>query len=185
MGGGQVGFNWQVNRFVFGLEGDIDATDIKRGFALGFTPGGGVFIPGDTFRFKNDWQASVRARGGIAFDRLLVYATGGVAWAGVTTEAFYSPGFVGAVAVPGAFASDRQTLVGATVGGGVEVAVTNNVSFGVEYRYSDFGHETFNLGAVPFPAGAGSAVTSRVDLRTHEVTGRLNFKFGSLFGIAP
>jgi outer membrane immunogenic protein len=166
---------------VFGLEGDIDATDIKRGFALGVAPTGGIFIPGDAFRFKNDWQASLRARGGIAFDRVLVYATGGVAWAGVTTEAFYSPGFVGAVAVPGAFASDRQTLVGATVGGGVEVAVTNNVSFGVEYRYSDFGHETFNLGAVPFPAGAGSAVTSNVDLKTHEVTARLNFKFGGLF----
>ena len=181
IGGGQLGFNWQVGQFVFGVEGDIDATRIRDNFALGFTPGGGVFIPGDVFRFKNDWQASVRGRGGIAFDRFLVYATGGVAWAGVRAEALYSPGFVGRVAVPGAFASDSKTLTGATIGGGVEFAVTNNVTFGVEYRYSDFGHETFNLGAVPFPAGAGSAVTSRVDLRTHEVTGRLNFKFGGLF----
>jgi opacity protein-like surface antigen len=52
----------------------------------------------------------------------------------------------------------------------------------VEYRYSDFGHETFNLGAVPFPAGASSGVVGDVDLRTHEVTARLNFRFGSLFG---
>ena len=200
VGGGQIGFNWQVNQFVFGVEGDLDATNVKRDFALGFAPGGGVFTTGDAFRFKNDWQGSVRGRGGIAFDRFLVYATGGVAWAGVTAEAFYAPGSVAtpgagggtgigpgtgagiAVATPGAFASDRHTLVGATIGGGVEFALTDSVSLGVEYRYSDFGHETFNLGAVPFPAGASSGVVGDVDLRTHEVTARLNFKFGSLFG---
>jgi outer membrane immunogenic protein len=155
---------------------------VKRDFALGFAPGGGVFATGDAFRFKNDWQGSVRGRGGFAFGQTLVYATGGVAWAGVKAEAVYGPGTVLGVATPGAFASDRQTLTGGTIGGGVEFAFTNNVTLGVEYRYSDFGHETFNLGAVPFPRGASSGVVGDVDLRTHEVTARLNFKFGSLFG---
>ena len=65
----------------------------------------------------------------------------------------------------------------------MEFALTDSVSLGVEYRYSDFGHETFNLGAVPFPAGASSGVVADVDLRTHEVTARLNLKLGNrLFG---
>ena len=156
---------------------------MKRDVVLGFAPSGGVFTTGDVFRFKNEWQASVRGRGGFTFDRWLVYATGGVAWAGVKAEAIYGPGTVLGVVTPGAFFSDRQTLVGATVGGGVEFALTDSVSLGVEYRYSDFGHETFNLGAVPFPAGASSGVLADVDLRTHEVTARLNIKLGSrLFG---
>jgi outer membrane immunogenic protein len=190
VGGGQLGFNWQFGNLVFGLEGDGQVTDIKRSFVLGAAPPpagtfGGIFIPGDAFRVKNDWQASLRARGGVTFGRFLLYATGGVAWAGVQMDAFYSPGFVGAVAVPGAAFSESKTLTGGTVGLGGEFAVTNNVSFGVEYRYSSFGRETFNLGAIPFPAGAGSTVVSNFDLRTHEVTARLNFKFGSLFGIVP
>ena len=143
----------------------------------------GIFVPGDAFRFKNDWQASVRARGGIAFDRWLVYVTGGAAWAGVRVDAAYAPATVGGVAVSGTFASDGQALVGPTVGGGVEFAITNNVSLGVEYRYSDFGRETFNSGIVPLTAsGTGSFTTTSVDLRTHEVTARLNFKLGTLFG---
>src|SRR5919202_501604 len=117
---------------IFGVEGDIDATDVKRDFALGFAPGGGVFATGDAFRFKNDWQASVRGRGGFAFGQWLVYATGGVAWGGVRAEAAFGPGTVLGVATPGAFASDRHTLTGATVGGGVEFAFTNNVTLGVE-----------------------------------------------------
>ena len=191
VGGGQLGFNWQTGVWVFGVEGDFDGTDVKRDVVLGFAPGGGVFTTGDVFRFKNEWQASVRGRGGFTFDRWLVYATGGVAWANVKAEAIYGPGSftVGTpprvVGTPGAFFSDRQTLTGATVGGGVEFAFTDNVSLGVEYRYSDFGHETFNLGAVSFPAGASSGVLADVDLRTHEVTARLNFKFGSLFGFVP
>ncbi len=184
LGGGQIGFNWQTGPWVFGVEGDFEGTNVKHDITLGADPGGGAFVAGDTFRFKNDWQASVRARGGIAFDRWLVYATGGVAWAGVKADAFISPGFVGNVAVPGAFASDRHTLVGGTVGGGVEFALMDNVTLGVEYRYSDFGSETFNLGIVPLTAGGGvgPGVTSDVKLQTHEVTARLNFKFGSLFG---
>jgi outer membrane immunogenic protein len=89
---------------------------------------------------------------------------------------------VSGVTASSAFETDSKTPVGGTVGGGVEYAFTNNVSVGVEYRYSDFGHETFNAGVVRLAGlGTGPLTTTRVELRTHEVTVRLNFKLGTLF----
>jgi hypothetical protein len=61
--------------------------------------------------------------------------------------------------------------------------LTSNLSLGVEYRYSRFGTQTFNLGSVAYPAGAASAVTARLDERTSEITARLNIKYGGLFGL--
>ena len=194
VGGGQLGFNWQFGRWVFGVEGDLDAADVERTIP---GPGSSIFVLGDTFRFKNDWQASVRARGGVAFDRWLAYATGGVAWAGVSAQAVYAPNTFrentstnlgpvsvpggASVTVPGSFGSDRRTLIGGTVGGGLEYAITNSLSLGVEYRYSDFGSKAFNLGAVPFPV-TPSTVTARLSVRTNEVTARLNYRFGGMAG---
>ena len=161
IGGGQIGYNWQFNQFVFGLEGDIDGKSLKVTNAVP-VPG----APFATLEGRARVEGSVRARGGLAFDRVLVYATGG--WA-VTDVRVTGCGAATCV-------SDDQALNGYTVGGGAEFALTNAVSLGVEYRYSDFGREAFNLGTV-----AGGAVTTNADLREHQVTGRLNFRFGSLF----
>ncbi|HEX7074974.1 MAG TPA: outer membrane beta-barrel protein [Hyphomicrobiaceae bacterium] len=61
VGGGQLGYNWQANRFVYGLEGDISVTDTSV-----------------------DWLASVRGRAGILLDdRLLAYGTAGVGFADI------------------------------------------------------------------------------------------------------
>jgi outer membrane immunogenic protein len=161
IGGGQIGFNWQFNQFVFGIEGDIDGKSLSVTNA--FTDPGAPFA---SLEGRARVEGSVRARGGIAFDRLLVYATGGWAVTDVRVTGCAAGGCV----------SDDQALNGYTVGGGVEFALTNNVSLGVEYRFSDFGRESFELGTVN-----GVGVTTNADLREHQVTGRLNFKFGGLF----
>ena len=197
VGGGQLGFNWQTGPWVLGLEGDLDAAGVERTIR---GPGSSLFVLGHTFRFENDWQASVRARGGVAFDRWLAYATGGVAWAGVSAQGTYAPNTytdntstnMGAFSVrgqpgitvdaPGTFGSDRQTLVGGTVGAGVEYALTDNVSLGVEYRYTRFGAKTFNLGGIPLVL-ATSNVTARLEEQTSQVTARLNIKYGGLLGL--
>ena len=162
IGGGQIGYNWQFNQFVFGLEGDIDGKSLKVTNAV---PGAGA--PFATLEGRARVEGSVRARGGLAFDRFLVYATGG--WAIADVE-------VSAIGTGSAFClapcSDSRAVNGWTVGGGAEYALTNNVSLGVEYRSTDLGRETFNL--------AGNSI--REEVREHQVTGRLNFKFGSLFG---
>jgi outer membrane immunogenic protein len=162
--GGQVGYNWQApgSLWVFGIEGDIDAQDFNRALVLGGPVG--PFIAGDTFGVESKWQASIRGRIGYAmWDRTLLYATGGVAF----TQLKGSVALVGLGTV-----TDDQTLVGGTVGGGLEYAITNNLSLGVEGRYTWYGDQTFNGGTL-----LGTAVSDKVNLNTAEVMGKLNFKF--------
>ena len=170
MGGGQIGCQWQTGAWVFGIEGDGDATSIRRSFvapATVFFP----FLPGDTFDVKNDWQASVRGRLGYAWDRWMIYATGGVAFANIDATI----GFVPApFAFPTLFLNNSRTLTGFTVGGGVEYAILDNLSLGIEYRFSDFGRDNFAFGT---PVIFGVPVTGRSDLQTNEVTARLNWHF--------
>src|SRR4029450_11749093 len=116
-----VGYNLQIGQWVAGLEGDVDGTDFRR--TSGLEPIFGTF-----FRIRKDIEGSIRGRVGIAWDRALLYATGGVAFAGI--EANYSS--------PVGFNSFSRTRVGFTVGGGIEYAITGNWSVRAEYRFSDF-----------------------------------------------
>jgi outer membrane immunogenic protein len=173
IGGGQVGCQWQTGAFVFGFEGDFDATNLERTFVV---PAGLVvppFVAGDAFTLSNDWQASFRGRLGWAFDRFMIYATGGIAWANFEATAAL-------VGLPFLVTADK-TLTGWTVGGGLEWAFTPNWSLGLEYRFSQFDRENFGLGTVAVgPALLPFAVNS--ELETHEITARVNYRF-NLFGI--
>jgi outer membrane immunogenic protein len=162
--GGQLGYNWQApgSPWVFGIEGDIDAQDFNRSRVVGVTVG--PFVAGDVFSVESRWQASLRGRiGYAAWDRALLYVTGGAAFTNVKATA----NLVGV----GVFSAD-DTRVGGTVGVGLEYALWNRVSLGIEGRWSFYGDDTFNTGTL-----AGTAVSNRVNLDTAEVTGRLNFRF--------
>src|SRR5262245_39355969 len=173
VGGGQVGCQWQTGAWVFGIEGDFDATNISRDFI--FTTAVGPFVAGDAFSFKNDWQASVRGRLGYAWDRWMLYGTGGVAFANIDAT-------VALVGFP--IFSNEKTLTGWTVGGGFEYAFTNNLSLGIEYRFSKFDTENFAFGTIGLlPVGLAGAAAN-ADLETHEVTARLNWRF-NWFGGQP
>jgi outer membrane protein OmpA-like peptidoglycan-associated protein len=183
-GGGQAGYNWQLNNWVFGVEGDF-----RGGGPSGSTTLGGVpnapFAAGDSFRASSDWNASARGRIGYAFDRALLYATGGVAFADASMQANFVPVTAGAVNFPGSRASDSTVLIGPTVGGGVEYAVSPNISVGAEYRYTDYGHDHLNLGRLATAAGAGGAagtfatapVTGNVSLHEHSLLAKVNYRF--------
>ncbi len=168
--GGQVGYNWQMpgSNWVFGIEGDIDAQDFNRTRTLAAPIG--PFVAGDFFTLKSDWQASLRGRIGYAWDRTLFYVTGGVAWTQLN-------GTVGLVGI-GTFSEDT-TITGGTIGGGFEYAFTNNISLGVEGRYSFYGDHTFNGGPIPIVGVAvvNVPVTDKVSLDTAEVMGKINFRF--------
>jgi outer membrane immunogenic protein len=183
IGGGQLGCNWQAqgSNWVFGLEGDADwqRWSTTRVQPVTVPP----FVVGDTFDVRSNWQASARGRIGYAWDRTLLYVTGGAAFTNVKVGTNF-PIFVGAVVFPATSASDSKTLVGATLGGGFEYAITNNWSFGVEARYSWYGTQTFNGGTVAAIPTVGAApgflfapVTQTLKIETLEVTGRLNWKF--------
>jgi outer membrane immunogenic protein len=137
IGGANLGYLKQINQWVLGLEGSVDGTSVSttRFSPFGFTSAlglGDVPILG-SWNVSSAVQGSIRLRAGIAFDRVLLYATGGAAFAGI--EKSYT------TAVP-AFITESvtQTRSGWTVGGGLAYAVTNNWSIRAEYRYSDFGH---------------------------------------------
>jgi outer membrane immunogenic protein len=159
IGGGQIGYNWQTGAWVFGIEGDIDAQDFNRSRVIGVAIG--PFIPGDAFSVESKWQASLRGRiGYAAWDRTLLYVTGGAAWTNIKGTA----SLVGL----GSFSNDT-TITGGTVGVGLEYAFTNNISLGLEGRWSFYGDRTFNAPVL--------GVSDKVSLDTAEVMGKLNFRF--------
>jgi outer membrane immunogenic protein len=172
-GGGQIGFNWQAGGWVFGVEGDFSATSLERTFVCCGPVIPIPFAVGDTISVKNDWQASVRGRLGFAWDRFMVYGTGGVAFANLEATVALVP--VGGL--PGLFASASDTLTGWTAGGGIEFGLWDNWSLGVEYRFSSFDASDFALGNVPITLITSAPLRSSFDLETHEVTARLNYRF--------
>jgi outer membrane immunogenic protein len=157
IGGGHIGYNYQVNQWVLGIQGNIDASSISKTFIPGtdFYPGvfGNPF--GLTYTTSVPIQGSILGKIGVAWDRVLLYATGGVAIAGVN----------GSINSPFASVSASSTRVGWTVGGGLEYAVSNNWSVYAEYRYSDFGSYSNTLGAgfdiAPFGLTAASPIVDR------------------------
>jgi outer membrane immunogenic protein len=142
VGGVHIGYNYQISQFVLGIEGDVEGSSYDG-------TGGPVGLPRPftSYSTRIPVQGSIRGRVGIAWDRVLFYATGGAEIADIENT-YVSPGIapiIGAAFFPGipagsdSFSSGR---VGWTVGGGVEYAIDPNWSVRAEYRYTDFG--TFN-----------------------------------------
>lgn len=130
--GGYLGCNWQTSAFVLGVEGDGEWAHLK-GSANYINTG----VPPDFYETTIRSQASVRGRVGYAaFDRTLLYVTGGVAFANVNEH-----DEVGGV---GTSNDNSATRTGWTLGGGVDYAFTGNWIARIEYRYADFGKFSYN-----------------------------------------
>jgi outer membrane immunogenic protein len=180
LAGGQVGCNMQSGNWVFGVEADAHA---QRWSSL-YTLGAGQpvpFVTGDQFGVRSDWQASVRGRVGYAMDRTLFYVTGGAAFTEVRAYTNWLPFGI----LPGTIIADTRTLTGWTIGAGVEHAVTNNFTLGIEGRYSDYGTQRFNSGVLAvgtIPAAAlvfaNSPTYREIKIETGEVMFKANWKFG-------
>lgn len=153
IGGGQLGCNYQMQQFVFGIEGNWDGMSLS-GDALS----GGAAA--ERYSVKWTWEASVRGRIGWApaGTPWLIYFTGGPSWAHLNSANFI-PGLVVTTAQSG-------THNGWTIGGGVEYQLTPNWIAGIEYRYSAYQSKRYNyVGPVD------------VDLKTNAVMGRLSYLF--------
>jgi outer membrane immunogenic protein len=141
IGGAHAGYNLQYNPWlVFGIEGSVDGTSLNRTVSV---PVNDAFFdtPGSiTSTTYASVQGSLRFRAGIAFDRLLVYGTGGVAVTNPNTTIVDTTGFF--TGVPGTNSTFTNVRAGWTAGGGLEYAVTDNWWVRAEYRYSNFGHTT-------------------------------------------
>ncbi|SFK10043.1 outer membrane protein [Methylocapsa palsarum] len=181
IGGAHVGYNLQLNQFVIGLEGDVDGTSMSKSGTHFFTPYGGLAQGSTSFNVSHSVEGSIRGRLGYAWDRVLVYATGGVAFAGFNGNACSNFNTIDTGEFFGGCASNSGTRVGWTVGGGLEYAVTNNWSVRAEYRYSDFGHATQYANSWDFPTlGALGAYVNR-----HFTENRVQVGFSYKFDLAP
>ena len=131
VGGVYGGYSFQSGSFVYGVEGDVGGSDIS---ASGFNAAAGSPVEADTGVF-----GSLRARAGVAVDPFLVFATGGVAASRNELKLGGS--------------SDSKTSVGFTLGAGVETKITDSVTTRLEYRYSDYGSQTYDLGNTAVSSG--------------------------------
>ena len=114
--GGTLGYNWQAGRMVFGMEGDVDWSNLRGSGVCGLT----------TCETRNSWLGTARGRLGYAMDRVMPYVTGGLALGDIRTS----------VAGVG---SANTTKAGWTIGGGLEAAIAGPWTAKVEYLYVDLG----------------------------------------------
>jgi outer membrane immunogenic protein len=166
-GGGQIGYNYQIGSFVIGAEADIQGIDSGNNSNAVFIPGpgfAGTFVPGE-FENGADWWGSARLRAGVAFDRFLVYATGGLAY--------------------------TEDNTGWTVGGGVEWALPVNwfgssaVTFGLEGLWVSIDQDDDSTRPIgTFTPVGGAPVNVFLPQNNDEqdffvARAKLNFKFGT------
>jgi outer membrane immunogenic protein len=159
LAGGQIGFNWQFpgSNWVLGIEGQASWSNLK---------GDHIYDGDEGFQTKVNWLATVAGRVGYAWDRLLVYAKGGVAFADEKFTHFDTDD-------PGIFFKDDQTRTGWMVGGGLEVALGGNWSAKGEYNYMDFGKKS-----VLFDPFASGLIPFDIDQQIHVFKFGFNYRFG-------
>jgi outer membrane immunogenic protein len=135
--GGHAGYNYQVGNLVFGVEGDGSYATIRGSVFYDFPLLGGTFSDQQTS--KIDALFSARGRIGYAFGPALLYATGGVATARVSST------FTASLFGQSLSTADQAWHTGYTVGGGVEYKLAQNWSTRVEYLYADLGEQTHTV----------------------------------------
>jgi outer membrane immunogenic protein len=181
-GGVQIGANWQRDNWLFGFEADAQGGSVRGSSLATITPylaPGATITVGTTERL--DWFSTFRGRAGFAFDRVLLYVTGGVAVGQTRTTISSSDSF--------AFFADGSTRTfqaGYVVGAGGEYAFTPNWSAKLEYQYIDF-LTTERVIAREFVGGIGTAFYVQTNNRAdyHTVRLGLNYKFGASPAMAP
>jgi outer membrane immunogenic protein len=160
VGGGQFGANYQINQYVFGIEGDFDWSGQSSKFT------GVNAISNFTESVKLPWVATVRGRVGIAIDGALgalLYGTAGVAFthasACVTTAAL------------GTILNTSSTNVGWTAGLGGEAAFAQNWTARIEYLY--IGTDVKFSG----PLGIGGTMSQTAKVSDNLFRVGINFKY--------
>lgn len=198
IGGGQIGWNWQSGAFLAGIETDIQGIASGGGGStlgsfLPTTIAGTNTLSSITTTSKLNWLGTLRGRVGyLVTPAALLYATGGLAYGGVssTTTIFQVPQIAPIDITPG-FASvgnSSTTRLGWTVGGGLEYKFAPNWSTKLEYLYYDLGTVSYSAGVRAVATNGGIPVwthvsTASTSYRGHIVRAGVNYQFN--WGSAP
>lgn len=178
VGGGQLGFNYQAGKWVAGIEADYSYAKVN---------GEDSYSNSFTFAFLGinrnvlfaqsqslDRLATIRARLGFTpVDTLLIYVTGGAAFARVHFST--SSTFLPISAIASFSGTGSANLTGWTAGAGAEYALSRNWSVKLEYLYVDL-PDTSVLG-IPTPSFPGVFTRANFDNDLHQVRAGLNYKF--------
>ena len=135
IGGGQIGYNYQLGNVVLGVEGEGDWISSNN------KNGAGILIPlvGTVGVTSNDkWLATAAARLGLTYDHWLFYWKAGGGWVG--HDNFTVHNFTTGSTIVG---TGNRTDSGFLVGVGIEYALSNNWTVKVEYDYLNLGTQTF------------------------------------------
>ena len=165
-GGVHVGAQYQVNQFVLGLEGTYDGTSARQSIVSPYFPDSDVLTGG-----LNRYVTAV-GRIGVAVDRLMVYGKAGYAGGEVDFRARDNDALV---------TYDETTWHnGYAVGLGVDYALTDNVSIGLDYTHVDLGTAE-HTGPNVFDDGSlgANSETYRTSATADAIMGRVSFKFGA------
>ena len=177
IGGGQIGYNYQLGPMVFGLEADVSGA-VSDGTNTCFAVSG--LTVSSNCRVRPDFYATLAGRFGYAAGRSLFYAKGGAAWTHGAVDMFFNQNNFGPAGTTAAFTSSSDFhAAGWMVGGGIEYALTPAWSAKLEYDYLDFGSHNV---AMPYVAGNPSGLTSTVTSaaeQVHLVKFGLNYRFGT------
>ncbi len=120
VGGIQGGYNFQNGPWVFGVEGDIQASGADDTFA--------------PWKFSNPWFGTLRGRAGYAFSNVLFYGTAGLAFGELRAQNFTG--------------TESSTTAGWTIGAGAEVGLAPNWSAKLEYLYINLSTSQFAITGV-------------------------------------
>jgi outer membrane immunogenic protein len=113
---------------------------------------------------EHEWDASLRLRAGKLMNDFMFYVTGGIAWAGTNTCGFTS--------WDEEQGTDHDaTLTGWTAGLGLEKKINENISGRIQYRYSDYGDDTWSI---PLPNDVNRG---KIEYKNHMITVGLSYSF--------
>ena len=174
-GGGQIGYNFQPSNWVWGIEADLQSLDLRdsHGGEFRYTTNNAPYNLSNSI--SADWLFTLRGRVGYAFNRSLVYFTGGLAVTEIDfAQTFSEQPFT---AVPGARAKSSSTEVGWVIGGGWEYGFAQNWSLKGEYLFAQFEPDAAvgrGVKGTPFNATFHNSLS---DLDVNIVRGGLNYKF--------
>ncbi|MBD2745802.1 porin family protein [Microvirga sp. BT688] len=177
-GGAQIGYNYQLGSFLVGLEADVNYADLES--AASGSLDQGFTVESLDARSKLDWFGTVRARVGfIPVNRVLVYATGGLAYGSVEVSAVDTATY-NRLGRPGDVwtGNTSDTKFGWTIGAGAEYALTDNLILRGEALYVDLGKtEVTGTYTGDFDALAEDTFVATSDTKFTVVRAGLNYKF--------
>ena len=162
IGGGQIGYNWQISNFVLGLEADFQASSQKQSSTISCGAGCSLNESSSVDRF-----GTARGRIGYAYDRVMVYGTGGAVW---SHESDNLVGIGGGSAI-----NSSSSNFGWTLGGGAEWMVLDRWSVKLEYLYIRVSSLSGTGNLLPYLGGA--AVTESVNFNNSIVRVGVNYHF--------